>query len=467
MSKTFVALFAALIVLSAVANAEPLKIGEPMVCSDAEKIGDATVEGSRFVTCRMARLGLTAGNPVHVAPAAGAMPTNITQLAGNPINLGAGNVGAGTLRVTIATNDVNSAAQTTSLAIMDDWDEADRAKVNPIVGQAGVAAGAGIIGANTQRVTVATDDTLVTNSTAILADTAIMSLWEDGANNANVNIAAQSLTAVKVSDDANANAINNPMYMQISQDGTNAVAAANPLPVSSTMAANALNNTIKVELSDGTNAFFDSTSYPGYVRNQDGDGTDLQDVLSTFADNLAYTLNGAVNMSVMYVDDGATLDMVKAGASGGVTTEVQNWPSAFSEGDANVTTHKGSVAAYTPAATTGTAVDSAGGGTTGDIVLASTEVIGYPNWTLYIKNAGGGSGDALASVYVMVSPDGTNWYTITNLDADETAAQTLASGATGIAYMARTMAHRYVKLEALCAGGDDTTVDAWIVANVN
>jgi len=189
--------------------------------------------------------------------------------------------------------------------------------------------------------------------------------------------------------------------------------------------------------------------------------------INTHADDQAYTVGGLLTGSVLYADDGAQLDMLKLGATGGLQTEVDNWPSAFSEGDANVTTHKGSIATYHPAKTAGTAVDDAGGGTTGDIVLASTEVIGYPNWTLYIKNVGGGSGDALASVYVMVSPDGTNWYTITVLDADETAAQTLTSGQTGIAYTARTLAHRYVKLEALCGAGDDTTVDAWIVAHTN
>lgn len=45
----------------------------------------------------------------------------------------------------------------TSLSVLDDWDESDRAKVNPIVGQAGVAAGAGAVGATTQRVTLTTE----------------------------------------------------------------------------------------------------------------------------------------------------------------------------------------------------------------------------------------------------------------------------------------------------------------------
>lgn len=55
----------------------------------------------------------------------------------------------------------NLAAATTALQIMDDWDEVDRAKVNPIVGQAGVAAGAGAVGVTVQRTTLASDDPAV------------------------------------------------------------------------------------------------------------------------------------------------------------------------------------------------------------------------------------------------------------------------------------------------------------------
>ena len=47
----------------------------------------------------------------------------------------------------------------TAIEKLDDWDESDRAKVNAIVGQAGVAANAGVMSATTQRVTVATNDT--------------------------------------------------------------------------------------------------------------------------------------------------------------------------------------------------------------------------------------------------------------------------------------------------------------------
>ena len=60
------------------------------------------------------------------------------------------------------------AASSTSLAILDDWDESDRAKVNPIVGQAGVAANQGETDVRTLRVVQAGDSissVSVTNTT--------------------------------------------------------------------------------------------------------------------------------------------------------------------------------------------------------------------------------------------------------------------------------------------------------------
>jgi hypothetical protein len=100
---------------------------------------------------------------------------------------GAGAVGTDTQRVTLASDDpavagiggVADAAATagstgslaakirlltsqldavkTSVEIVDDWDEADRLKVNLIAGQAGIAAGAGSSGATVPRVTLASD----------------------------------------------------------------------------------------------------------------------------------------------------------------------------------------------------------------------------------------------------------------------------------------------------------------------
>lgn len=67
--------------------------------------------------------------------------------------------------------DTDSLAQlvlaVASLSVLDDWDESDRAKVNPIAGQAGVAAGSGTVSALTQRVVLATDVALPAGTNAI------------------------------------------------------------------------------------------------------------------------------------------------------------------------------------------------------------------------------------------------------------------------------------------------------------
>lgn len=76
---------------------------------------------------------------------------------------GAGAVDALTQRATLASDD----PAVTALQIIDDWDESDRAKVNLIVGQAGVAGGSGTVGATTQRVVLATDVGLPAGSALI------------------------------------------------------------------------------------------------------------------------------------------------------------------------------------------------------------------------------------------------------------------------------------------------------------
>lgn len=85
---------------------------------------------------------------------------------GTGIDQGAGGVGSNTQRVTIAnddalltTIDADTSAMKTALEIIDDWDESDRAKTNPIAGQAGIAANAGNMDALTTRVVIATNDT--------------------------------------------------------------------------------------------------------------------------------------------------------------------------------------------------------------------------------------------------------------------------------------------------------------------
>lgn len=85
----------------------------------------------------------------------------------------------------------NLAGAATSLAVIDDWDESDRAKVNPIAGQAGVQGGAGASTALTQRVAIATDANVVVD-TAAEASLSIMDDWDES-DRAKVNpIAGQA-----------------------------------------------------------------------------------------------------------------------------------------------------------------------------------------------------------------------------------------------------------------------------------
>ena len=89
-------------------------------------------------------------------------------------------VAAGVQRVTLASDDPAVVA----LQIIDDWDETNRAAVNPIVGQAGIAAGAGIVGVTVPRVTLASDDPAV-------AALQIMDDWDDNYRAAVNTIAGQ------------------------------------------------------------------------------------------------------------------------------------------------------------------------------------------------------------------------------------------------------------------------------------
>jgi len=112
---------------------------------------------------------------------AGGSDANIVEIGGNAIGSDAGASTAGTLRTVTASDS----PEVTALQIIDDWDEGDRAKVNVIVGQAGITAGVGAVAANTPRVTHASDDP-VTTSVQIMDD------WDES-DRAKVNlIAAQA-----------------------------------------------------------------------------------------------------------------------------------------------------------------------------------------------------------------------------------------------------------------------------------
>lgn len=103
---------------------------------------------------------------------------------------GAGAVTAGVPRFTLASDDPAVIA----LQIMDDWDEADRAKANIVVGQAGISAGAGAVAANTPRVTLASDDPSIPLLTAIAG-------YLDTETAAMVAATQAILTAAQIIDD--------------------------------------------------------------------------------------------------------------------------------------------------------------------------------------------------------------------------------------------------------------------------
>lgn len=87
---------------------------------------------------------------------------------------------AGTNLNTSALNlEATQADVRTALQVIDDWDESDRAKVNPIVGQAGIDGGSGISTAKTVRVIAGPDTNIITrrdNYTSAQTDAAIVTV---------------------------------------------------------------------------------------------------------------------------------------------------------------------------------------------------------------------------------------------------------------------------------------------------
>lgn len=121
------------------------------------------------------------GVSVRTLNAAGASVEGVNQLLGGVVaSTGAGVVGAQVQRFTLADNDPavvdlaalevlttalegDTSAIQLAIEIIDDWDEANRAAVNIIPGQVGVAAAAGAVDALTQRVTLGTTDGTAVN----------------------------------------------------------------------------------------------------------------------------------------------------------------------------------------------------------------------------------------------------------------------------------------------------------------
>ena len=142
---------------------------------------------------------------------------DLSSITGTPLDIAGGAAGAGTLRTTLASDDVNASAIKAAVEIMDDWDDADRCNVNLITGQTGVTANIGVADAGTIRTALATDDV---NASAIKAAVEIMDDWDD-ADRCNVNLItgqtgvtanigvadAGTIRTALATDDVNASAI--------------------------------------------------------------------------------------------------------------------------------------------------------------------------------------------------------------------------------------------------------------------
>ncbi|MEK9810756.1 MAG: hypothetical protein VW362_09935, partial [Candidatus Nanopelagicales bacterium] len=143
---------------------------------------DGTVAAGMVASVQRALITASNGSDyVNIAATAGGNLKVSLQELSDGLDVGAGNAGAETQRVSIATDDVNlsgiladTGAIQTAVEIIDDWDESDRAKVNLIVGQAGIAAGAGAVGVTVPRVTLASDDPAVALLGTIDTDTSSM-----------------------------------------------------------------------------------------------------------------------------------------------------------------------------------------------------------------------------------------------------------------------------------------------------
>lgn len=126
----------------------------------------------------------------------------------------------------------NLAGAAASLATIDDWDETDRAKVNPIVGNAGVTGNTGTVDAGTQRVTLATNVALPTGTNTIGAvNLGEMASISSANSRANANLAGAGVFTGSYEDisqyagftlgilDAGANG--GTLVIDWSEDGTN------------------------------------------------------------------------------------------------------------------------------------------------------------------------------------------------------------------------------------------------------
>ena len=210
----------------------PLYVNKPVEADieiGAVEIKDATTDSRADVNA--ANTGRTAATKVlatqNVDAAGAVLSTSLLATFAKQLPDGHGVAVADGADVTqgAKADDKNSATDTTAISIMavlkqlsfsmqanagntevmDDWDEDNRCKSNPIVGQAGVAANRGAADALTQRVAQARDLT-VTNATgagAIATTTAVSANWKLDHISVHLSAAPTTSQDLSISIDAN------------------------------------------------------------------------------------------------------------------------------------------------------------------------------------------------------------------------------------------------------------------------
>jgi len=177
-------------------------------------------------------------------------------------------------------------------------------------------------------------------------------------------------------------------------------------------------------------------------------------MIDPHAYNQAYTIGGIATASVMYADDGATLDPLKVGGSGELQiTDVATRPGenvADNLREINKKNTQEVTPAYENTATIGTATVT---------IFASREVINDPNFCLWVKNTDGV--DPIIDVDIEGSPDGTEW-----VDLGWAACDGLVAGSTCV-YCVSGNAYRYIRGRGTAADANQASSRVWYTGNKN
>lgn len=240
---------------------------------------------------------------------------------------GAGAVAAGVQRVTLASDDpgvallttidADTSAIKTAVEVMDDWDESDRAKVNPIVGQAGIAAGAGAVGVTVPRVTLASDDPGVALLTTIDSDTDAIKTAVETIDN-----------AISGSEILIAGGATQTNDVKVTLDGEAVVLGAGSAAIGK-LAANTGVDIGDVDVTSMPGAAAEAAPLPGaFVVVAGDDGTDTHPLQTDASGNLKVNVSAGSAAGTEYTEDDAAAAnpdggmpvMVRADSPAGVTS---------------------------------------------------------------------------------------------------------------------------------------------------